>query len=213
MPNLPVLHGVRIGSAAGSDFIPLRPTVDITADHTMIPASVLKELQVPELETKPFHQADGAIAEFTMGTARLEIDGRVRPCPVVFGPGETPLLGASTLEIFNLDYDPNAHRLIPNRNLSLGMVDADGNLTALPTPVRPTAVAPRDGYRIWLRFSDGAEGEVDLSHLAGQGVFQQWENREFFESVSIAAGGGISWGNSIELCPDTLYAELAGQTV
>ena len=27
-----------------------------------------------------------------------------------------------------------------------------------------------DDYRIWLRFDDGAQGEVDLSDLAGRGV-------------------------------------------
>lgn len=35
---------------------------------------------------------------------------------------------------------------------------------------RIVEVRPSDGYRIWLRFSDGAEGEVDLSDLAGRGV-------------------------------------------
>ena len=32
------------------------------------------------------------------------------------------------------------------------------------------AVAPRAGYRVWLRYSDGASGEVDLSDVAGRGV-------------------------------------------
>jgi hypothetical protein len=31
--------------------------------------------------------------------------------------------------------------------------------------------APSD-HRIWIRYADGEEGEVDLSHLAGQGVFK-----------------------------------------
>ncbi len=26
-------------------------------------------------------------------------------------------------------------------------------------------VRPLSGYRIWLRYADGVEGEVDLSHL------------------------------------------------
>lgn len=29
-------------------------------------------------------------------------------------------------------------------------------------------VRPLGSYRIWLRFSDGAQGEVDLSDLAGR---------------------------------------------
>lgn len=38
--------------------------------------------------------------------------------------------------------------------------------------IRPTEVKAREGYRIWLRYSDGSAGEVDLSHLAGRGVFK-----------------------------------------
>ena len=34
-------------------------------------------------------------------------------------------------------------------------------------------VEPRDGYRIWLRYSDGASGEVDLSDMAGRGGFKR----------------------------------------
>ncbi len=41
--------------------------------------------------------------------------------------------------------------------------------------IRPTEVDERDGYRIWLKCSDGSAGEVDLSHLAGRGVFEIWE--------------------------------------
>ena len=38
--------------------------------------------------------------------------------------------------------------------------------------IQPTEVEARDGYRIWLRYQDGTAGEVDLSHLAGKGVFK-----------------------------------------
>ncbi len=35
--------------------------------------------------------------------------------------------------------------------------------------IQPTEVQPRPSYRIWLRYSDGVTGEIDLSHLAGKG--------------------------------------------
>jgi hypothetical protein len=35
--------------------------------------------------------------------------------------------------------------------------------------VRPVEVRRLARYRIWLRYQDGTEGEVDLSHLAGRG--------------------------------------------
>ena len=43
----------------------------------------------------------------------------------------------------------------------------------------PKAVEARDGYKIWIRFSDGEEGEIDLTHLSGDA----WGNRSLFENV------------------------------
>ena len=79
--------------------------------------------------------------------------------------------------------------------------------------IRPTAVEPREGYRIWLRYSDGVTGEVDLSGLVGRGVFAAWQDRRFFESVRLIEGGAVAWGEDIDLCPDALYLEITGKTV
>ena len=68
------------------------------------------------------------------------------------------------------------------------------------------------GYRLWLRYEDGVEGEVDLSDLAGRGVFAAWNEREFFESVRIDESGALAWGDSLDLCPDALYLRLTGKT-
>lgn len=79
--------------------------------------------------------------------------------------------------------------------------------------VQPTAVEPRDGYRIWIRYSDGPEGEIDLSHLAGRGVFAVWDDRSYFEKVHVTEHRSIAWDDQIELCPDALYMQLTGMTV
>ena len=79
--------------------------------------------------------------------------------------------------------------------------------------VRPTEVEPREGYRTWLRYSDGASGEIDLSYLAGRGVFKCWNHRASFEAMHIAPAGGIAWGDDAELCPDALYMRLTGKSV
>ena len=42
--------------------------------------------------------------------------------------------------------------------------------------LKPIAVEPREGYRIWVRFNDGMSGEVDLSAMAGKGVFTAWND-------------------------------------
>lgn len=79
--------------------------------------------------------------------------------------------------------------------------------------IRPTEVEPRDGYRIWLRYADGTAGEIDLSHLAGRGVFEAWKNRTFFETVHIVSTGGIVWGKEVALCPDALYMRLTDKSI
>ena len=68
------------------------------------------------------------------------------------------------------------------------------------------------GYRLWLRYGDGVEGEVDLSDLAGRGVFAAWSDRSFFESVRIDESGALAWGDSLDLCPDALYLRLTGKS-
>lgn len=78
--------------------------------------------------------------------------------------------------------------------------------------IRPVAVEPRGGYRIWVRFADGAEGEADLSDLAGKGVFAAWEDRALFERVHISPWRSIAWNEEIELCPDALYLEITGKS-
>ena len=79
--------------------------------------------------------------------------------------------------------------------------------------IRPIDVKALDGYRIWIKFEDGAEGELDLSHHAGRGVFKAWEDRAFFEAVRLSPYQVVVWGDDLELCANALYMELTGKTV
>jgi len=68
------------------------------------------------------------------------------------------------------------------------------------------------GYRLWLRYEDGVEGEVDLSDIAGRGVFAAWNEQGVFESVRIEESGALAWGEDLDLCPDAHYLRLTGKT-
>jgi len=70
---------------------------------------------------------------------------------------------------------------------------------------------PLDGYKIWLRFDDGIAGEVDLSHLAGKGVFAFWKIYENFKKVSTENGRSLSWSDEIDIDADSLYLKLTGK--
>ena len=71
---------------------------------------------------------------------------------------------------------------------------------------------PLDGYKIWLKFDDGISGEVDLSHLAGKGVFAFWNNYENFKKVSVEENRRLAWSDEIDIDADSLYMKLTGKT-
>ena len=73
------------------------------------------------------------------------------------------------------------------------------------------AARPLDAYKIWLKFDDGIVGEVDLSHLAGKGVFVFWNNYENFKKVSIEDNRRLAWSEEIDLDADSLYLKLTGK--
>lgn len=76
---------------------------------------------------------------------------------------------------------------------------------------RPTQIRPLDGYKIWIHFEDGIEGEVDLSHLAGKGVFSLWNDYATFGKVRIGKHGELIWSKEVEICSDNIYLQLSGQ--
>ena len=76
---------------------------------------------------------------------------------------------------------------------------------------RLVAVEARPGYRLWVRFADGIEGEADLSDIAGRGVFRRWtQNPEEFAQVAVdPSSGAPTWPGGLDVAPDRLHAELA----
>jgi len=67
----------------------------------------------------------------------------------------------------------------------------------------------REDYRLWVRFEDGSEGEVDLADLVGRGVFATWSDPAVFGSVFIDEDSGtVAWPGGTDLAPDGLYREI-----
>ncbi len=79
--------------------------------------------------------------------------------------------------------------------------------------VRVLEVKPLDGYKLRLRFQDGAEGIVDIAALMPlDGVFAPLRDRFFFEQVRVdQESGTITWPGNLDLDPYTLYAEATGK--
>ena len=122
-----ILPGSAIGGQTGTFTMPitvynpdrtelhhLEGVVDTSAFHSVIPALILESLDIPEYAQQPYRLADGAVTSVSLGSAQIELQGRIIPVPVLFGPDErTILIGATTLSIFGYAADPRHQRLIP----------------------------------------------------------------------------------------------------
>jgi hypothetical protein len=78
-----------------------------------------------------------------------------------------------------------------------------------------TAVRPLDGYQLYLRFEDGAEGVVDLAtQISFHGVFAPLKDPAYFRQVRVDSElGTVTWPNGADLDPDVLYAAATGVPV
>lgn len=76
---------------------------------------------------------------------------------------------------------------------------------------RIVGVEARPPFVVHLRFADGSEGSVNLSHWIkdSTGVFAALRDPAVFASVTVDPDAGtIVWPNGADLDPDVLY-ELA----
>jgi hypothetical protein len=77
--------------------------------------------------------------------------------------------------------------------------------------IKPVTVRPLAQFWIFLEFSDGTRGELDLSELVNKPVFRPLKDRTLFEKVHLGDHREIRWNDEIELCADSLYLELTGK--
>ena len=74
------------------------------------------------------------------------------------------------------------------------------------------SIEPLANYRIRLQYSDGVQGEVDLSHCVGTELFSEWDEPGVFEQVRIGDSGEVWWSDMASFCPDSMYLKLTGKT-
>ena len=74
-------------------------------------------------------------------------------------------------------------------------------------------VSALDGYRLFVEFDDGTQGEVDLSDRLFGPVFEPLRDRALFVQVAADEFGAVCWPNGADLAPDALYDKLASATV
>jgi hypothetical protein len=75
---------------------------------------------------------------------------------------------------------------------------------------RVKTVKPLEGSRLYVEFSDGVKGEVDLSDRLFGPMFEPLRDPALFAQVRIDEFGAVCWPNGADLAPDALHATLSG---
>jgi hypothetical protein len=65
------------------------------------------------------------------------------------------------------------------------------------------------GYKVWLSFNDGAQGEIDLSSELYGEIFEPLKDQHFFRSFTLD-GHTLSWSNGADFAPEFLRERIAG---
>ena len=65
------------------------------------------------------------------------------------------------------------------------------------------------GYRIWLKFSDGVSGQIDIEPDLWGEMFEPLRDQQLFESLKLDQElGTLVWPNGADLAPEYLYQKL-----
>lgn len=69
-----------------------------------------------------------------------------------------------------------------------------------------------EGYKLWIQFSDGRAGVVDLADELWGPVFEPLKNLDTFQKVQVHPElETLSWPNGADFAPEFLYEQVAAQ--
>ena len=74
------------------------------------------------------------------------------------------------------------------------------------------SAAYQGSYRLEITFDDGKRGIVDFTpYLKRGGVFKRFRDLTFFREFRVNEElGTLTWGDEIDIAPETPYAEATG---
>jgi hypothetical protein len=74
---------------------------------------------------------------------------------------------------------------------------------------------PLGEHRLFLRFEDGVEGEIDIAQMISfTGILAPLADPTYFAKVTTnPETGTITWPNGADLDPDVLYAAITGVSI
>ena len=96
--------------------------VDSGAVYSLVPGKILDQLEIEPYREIAFSMTDGKSITRQVSSAYFEFEGEGGPAPVIYGlEGDSPLLGATTLESIGLVLNPFSRTLHPMRMLMAGL--------------------------------------------------------------------------------------------
>jgi hypothetical protein len=83
-------------------------------------------------------------------------------------------------------------------------------MTAIPEIMDAKSLG---GFRVWIRFQGGLQGNVDLSGYTTFGpVFEPLAEESFFKKFTIQ-GGTLAWPNGADIAPERLYELVSTKSI
>jgi len=76
------------------------------------------------------------------------------------------------------------------------------------------SVTATSNYTLHVMFSDGTEGDYNIGHLAGKGVFRCWDvDNNFFKVYIDPESKSISWPGELDIDTINIYCAIKGISV
>lgn len=74
-----------------------------------------------------------------------------------------------------------------------------------------TSVKAAEKYKLHVTYDDSTEGLLDVSHLAGKGVFKTWEiDNNFYRAYISNDSGAITWPGELDIDTINVYCKIKG---
>lgn len=66
-------------------------------------------------------------------------------------------------------------------------------------------VKPYPDFSLEIHFADGLVKRFDMRQFIDKGISEPLGNWDYFNQVTIEEGGGITWPNGYDFCPEFLH--------
>jgi hypothetical protein len=62
-----------------------------------------------------------------------------------------------------------------------------------------------NGHRVWVKFSDGTEGQVDLRNELDGPIFEPLKDPDYFKRFTLE-GHTLTWPNGADFAPEYIHS-------